>query len=160
MRTIPQGTFYWRASSQADFIQNYFLWKRMFRKQNFRKKRYFWYNNTLLLSLFGPMQKHHVLPLWVIFSSVFLSRSPLPAIVDARMDTTINVTLFLCSVCCVLLFVFSSICFSESLLFLKRRSPEGKNAFFETLPELSLPSLRATCATFFLTSKFKMWKSV
>ena len=30
----------------------------------------------------------------------------------------------------------------------KGRSPEGKNAFFETLPELSFPSFRATYATF------------
>ena len=36
------------ASSQADFIQNYFLRKCMFRKQNFRKKGIFVYKNTIL----------------------------------------------------------------------------------------------------------------
>ena len=77
------------ASSQADFIQDNFLQKLMFRKQNIHKKGIF---GTKTLSKaylihfrpylvhFQPylMQKYHFSPLQWNFPSYFLSLSPLP----------------------------------------------------------------------------------
>ena len=49
-----QGKINFGASPQADFIQNYFLWKRMFRKQNFRQNKGTFGTKTLVLALLDP----------------------------------------------------------------------------------------------------------
>ena len=84
------------ASSQADFIQNNFLQKLMFRKQNIHKKGIFGTKTLFKAYLihirpylvhfrpylvhFQPylMQKYHFSPLQWNFPSYFLSLSPLP----------------------------------------------------------------------------------
>ena len=65
--TWLQGKINCGASLEPDLIQNYFLWKHMFRKQNFRKKCNFWYNNTIFS------------PFWSILSpilSIFNTKTP------------------------------------------------------------------------------------
>ena len=49
-----QGKINCGASPQADLIQNYFLWKRMFRKQNFRQNKGTFGTKTLVLALLDP----------------------------------------------------------------------------------------------------------
>ena len=66
---IIQGSKNCGASSQADVIQNYFLWNRCANKVSTKK--------TLLCKIFSPCR--------CIVSSDFDSLSPLPPIPDARM---------------------------------------------------------------------------
>ena len=94
---LQRGKIDCRASSQVDIIQNYFLWKRMFRKQNVLKKGDFWYKNAIfspfrsmlcpIWSTFSLIQCQITIfsPCWSNFSSHFLLLSPLPPIPDARM---------------------------------------------------------------------------
>ena len=86
-----QGKINCGASPQADLIQNYFLWKRMFRKQNFRQNKGTFGTKTLVLALLDPFlnlfKENFFLSTcgWNL-SSHFLSLSPLPLIPDARMS--------------------------------------------------------------------------
>ena len=81
------------ASSQADFIQNYFLRKCMFRKQNFRKKGIFVYKNTILSPFLVHLSVSNFLPLWVNFFLPFplsVSTSSNPGCQNTIINATLN----------------------------------------------------------------------